>query len=67
MTALPKLLCLVGPTGSGKTAAALYLAAVLERAGLPVTVINAVWLCAIRAYFSVLKGFSETLFIICFV
>ncbi|MBR6624997.1 MAG: tRNA (adenosine(37)-N6)-dimethylallyltransferase MiaA [Mailhella sp.] len=41
MSALPRLLCLVGPTGSGKTAAALYLASVLERAGQPVTVINA--------------------------
>ena len=41
MSALPKLLCLVGPTGSGKTAAALHLAAALESAGRPVTVINA--------------------------
>ena len=29
MSALPRLLCLVGPTGSGKTAAALYLASIL--------------------------------------
>ena len=41
MDSQPKLLCLVGPTGSGKTAAALYLASVLEAAGMPVTVINA--------------------------
>ena len=41
MSALPRLLCLVGPTGSGKTAAALYLASVLETVGMPVTVINA--------------------------
>lgn len=38
---LPKLLCIVGPTGSGKTAAALHLAAALEAAGRPATVINA--------------------------
>ncbi|MBQ8744509.1 MAG: tRNA (adenosine(37)-N6)-dimethylallyltransferase MiaA [Mailhella sp.] len=38
---LPKLLCIIGPTGSGKTAAALHLAATLESRGLPVTIINA--------------------------
>ena len=40
MSSLPRMLCLVGPTGSGKTAA-LYLASELERVGLPVTIINA--------------------------
>lgn len=37
----PAILCLVGPTGSGKTAAALHLAAMLEKAGRPASVINA--------------------------
>ena len=41
MNTLPRVLCLVGPTGSGKTAAALHLAAALEKAGRPVSVINA--------------------------
>ncbi len=41
MTPAPRILCLVGPTGSGKTAAALHLAAMLERCGLPAAVINA--------------------------
>lgn len=41
MSGLPALICLAGPTGSGKTAAALYLAAMLEKLGRPVTVINA--------------------------
>ncbi|WP_298068321.1 tRNA (adenosine(37)-N6)-dimethylallyltransferase MiaA [uncultured Mailhella sp.] len=35
------LLCLAGPTGCGKTAAALHLAAALEKRGRPVTIINA--------------------------
>lgn len=37
----PQVLCIVGPTGSGKTAAALHLAAALEKAGRPACVINA--------------------------
>ncbi|MCH5277119.1 MAG: tRNA (adenosine(37)-N6)-dimethylallyltransferase MiaA [Desulfovibrionaceae bacterium] len=37
----PGLLCLAGPTGSGKTAAALNLARRLERAGQRAVVINA--------------------------
>ncbi len=37
----PPVLCIAGPTGSGKTAAALHLAAVLEKAGRPACVINA--------------------------
>lgn len=41
MSALPRALCLVGPTGSGKTAAALHLASMLEKAGRPAAVINA--------------------------
>ena len=41
MNGLPAVICLAGPTGSGKTAAALYLAAMLEKAGRPVSVINA--------------------------
>lgn len=35
------LICLAGPTGSGKTAAALHLASMLQRQGLAPTVINA--------------------------
>lgn len=38
---LPEVICLVGPTGSGKSAAALRLAAFLEARGRPATVINA--------------------------
>ena len=41
MNAAPGILCIVGPTGSGKTAASLYLAALLEKAGCPAAVINA--------------------------
>ena len=41
MSDAPGILCMAGPTGSGKTAAALHLAAVLERAGRPAAVINA--------------------------
>ncbi|WP_294447775.1 tRNA (adenosine(37)-N6)-dimethylallyltransferase MiaA [uncultured Mailhella sp.] len=41
MSTTPGILCLVGPTGSGKTAASLHLAAMLEKAGRPVAVINA--------------------------
>lgn len=41
MSELPGILCLVGPTGSGKTAGALHLAAMLEKAGRPAVVINA--------------------------
>ena len=41
MTPAPRILCLAGPTGSGKTAAALHIAAMLERCGLPSAVINA--------------------------
>lgn len=36
-----RVICLVGPTGSGKTAAALHIAGQLERSGAPVSVINA--------------------------
>ena len=36
-----EVLCIAGPTGSGKTAAALHLAAALEKAGRPACVINA--------------------------
>lgn len=35
------VLCLVGPTASGKTAAALLLARMMEKAGRPLTIINA--------------------------
>ncbi len=35
------LLCIVGPTGAGKTAAALYLASLLKNLGRPVAIINA--------------------------
>ena len=35
------VLCIVGPTGSGKTAAALYLASFLKDLGQPATIINA--------------------------
>ena len=31
MSALPRILCIAGPTGSGKTAAALHLARALEQ------------------------------------
>ena len=37
----PGLICLVGPTGSGKTAAALRLARLLKRAGRAAVVLNA--------------------------
>ena len=37
----PRIICLTGPTGSGKTGAALYLAAKLQEKGLPATIINA--------------------------
>lgn len=36
-----RVICLVGPTGSGKTAAALHIARALEQAGFPASVINA--------------------------
>ncbi|MDL2313450.1 tRNA (adenosine(37)-N6)-dimethylallyltransferase MiaA [Desulfovibrio sp. OttesenSCG-928-C14] len=36
-----KIICIGGPTGAGKTAAALYLAGALERAGLGCAVLNA--------------------------
>lgn len=36
-----EVLCIAGPTGSGKTAAALHLAAAMEKAGLKTCVINA--------------------------
>jgi tRNA dimethylallyltransferase len=36
-----KIICLTGPTGSGKTAAALHLARYLGKAGIAVVVINA--------------------------
>ncbi len=39
--ALPDVLCLAGPTGSGKSTAALRLAAFLEARGHPASVINA--------------------------
>lgn len=41
MSALPRILCLAGPTGSGKTAAALHLARALEKKGRRACVINA--------------------------
>lgn len=41
MSSAPGILCMAGPTGSGKTAAALHLAAMLEKAGRPAAVINA--------------------------
>lgn len=41
MSDVPGILCLVGPTGSGKTAASLHLAAMLEASGRPAAVINA--------------------------
>ncbi len=41
MSDAPGILCIAGPTGSGKTAAALHLAAMLEKAGRPAAVINA--------------------------
>ncbi len=41
MSALPRILCIAGPTGSGKTAAALHLARALEKAGRKACVVNA--------------------------
>ncbi len=36
-----RVICLVGPTGSGKTAAALHISRSLEQAGFPASIINA--------------------------
>lgn len=41
MSNLPSIICLSGPTGSGKTAAAICIAAALKTLGVSVTVINA--------------------------
>ena len=41
MSAPARILCLAGPTGSGKTAAALHLSRALERQGVPSCVVNA--------------------------
>ena len=41
MNDLPRIICIAGPTGSGKTSAALHLAQELQKKGLPADIINA--------------------------